>query len=481
MASVKSIVKTGEAAERFQILKHSGYLLLARLFARLASFPFMLYTAVRLGPPLFGVFAFTLASVEMLSALGDLGLSRYGARELIRQDGRRASLAGIILTLQLLVSVVLTVVAVVILLLLTPGPAKRDVLLLGLAAAFVSSFIFTTDTVFTACRRFGASAVFAVIGRVVYLAAGFAALRLGYSVVAVTAAFLLGYLVESALRMAYTGWRVTPFSFGFRRAELAAFLRGAAPFALSAVATLVYFRADTLIMELLRGDIDVGIYNAAYSFFAFFVWAPIILARTLLPGLTERFRTDPEGAELVNWFWLRAVGAASVPVAFAMTMLAGPLIRSLMPPEFNGSIIALQVLMWSIPPLMMVTVGFNALVVTNRERQAAGTTVATALIIVVLDLVLIHYYGVTGAAAAMVTATALWLIQVHWLLRREVLAPGHGLAGAYGLPLTGGALMAGAASLAARYGIWASLAAGLIVYVAVLAAARAISDDMQRQ
>lgn len=470
MASVKSIVKNGEAAERFRVLKHSGYLLLARLFARLASFPFMLYTAVRLGPSLFGAFAFTLASVEMLSALGDLGLSRYGARELIRQDSRRASLAGIILTLQLLVSVVLTVAAVVILLLLSPGPAKRDVLLLGLAAAFVSSFIFTTDTVFTAYRRFGASAVFAVVGRAVYLAAGFAALRLGYSVVAVTAAFLLGYLVESALRMAYTGWRVTPFSFGFHRGELSAVIAGSVPFALSAVATLVYFRADTLIMEVLRGDTDVGIYNAAYSFFAFFVWAPIILARTLLPGLTERFRTDPEGAERANWFWLRAVGAASVPVAFVMTMIAGPLIRSLMPPDFNGSIIALQVLMWSIPPLMMVTVGFNALVVTNRERQAAGTTVATALIIVVLDLVLIHYYGVTGAAAAMVAATTLWLAQVHWLLRREVMAPGHGLAGAYGLPLVGGALMAGAALAASPLGLWAALAAGIAAYGAACGA-----------
>ncbi len=464
MASVRSYAKTDEAAERFAVLKHSGYLLLARLFTRLASFPFMIYTANRLHVELFGVFAFTLASVEMLSALGDLGLSRYGARELVLREDRRAVLAGILLVLQLLVSIVLTAVAVVVLLALSPDPVKRDVLLLGLAAAFASSFIFTTDTIFTAYQRFGASAVFAVIGRAVYLAAGFAALALGYSVVAVTAAFLLGYLVESALRMTYTGWRVTPFAFGFRRGELAAYIRGTVPFACSALATLVYFRADTLIMELLRGDIDVGVYNAAYSFFAFFVWAPIILARTLLPGLTERFRSDPEGAERTNWFWLRAVGAAGVPVAFVMTMLAGPLIRGLLLPDYGRAVIALQVLMWSIPPLMMVTVGFNALVVTGRERPAAATTVVTAAVIVALDFLLIGRYGVTGAAVAMVAATLLWLVQIHWLLAREVLAPGRSVAGAYGLPLLGGLLMAAAAWMAAPLGLWAALVAGLVIY-----------------
>ncbi len=465
MTNIRYLLKGREAAERFEVLKHSGYLLLARLFARLASLPFQLYAAARLGVPLFGVFAFTLASVEMLSALGDMGLSRFGARELVRHEDRRAPLAGMILVMQILASALLTVVVLAVLVAVPPGPTKRDVLLLGLAAAFVSSFIFTTDTIFTAYQRFSASAVFAVAGRVVYLAAGFAALKAGYSVVAVTGAFLLGYLIESALRMAYSGSRLTSFSFGFSRRELTQVVRGTAPFALSAIATLVYFRVDTLIMEWLRGDIAVGIYNAAYSFFAFFVWAPIILARTLLPGLTRRFASDPADGEAATWFWYRAVGLAGVPLAFTVTMIAGPLIRTLMPSAFAGSIVTLQILIWSIPMLMMVTVGFNTLVVTDRERAAAGSTVVTAIIITILDFFLIHYFGVRGAAVAMVAATAIWLFQVHRLLGR-VLAPGHGAAGAFGLPVAAGLLMAAAAVLTSGLGVWVSLAAGLAAYAA---------------
>ncbi len=456
-------------SEHFEVLRHSSYLLLARLFARLASLPFLLYAAATLGPPLFGVFAFTLATIDMLSALGDFGLSRYGARALVREKENRAGTAGIILTLQLAASVALTAAALVVLLALRPEPVRRDVLLLGLAAAFMSSFIFTTDTVFTAFKRFGASAVFAVAGRVVYLAAGFAALKLGYSVVAVTAAFLLGMVIESALRMIFTSLKLTTFSFKTSFAQVAAFARGTVPFAVGAIATLVYFRADTLIMAALKGDRDVGIYNAAYSFFSFFVWAPIVLSRTLLPGLTRRFATEPEAAERTNWFWYRAVGVTGVPVAFAVTMTAGPLFRLLMPAAYGNSVIALQILIWSIPALMMVTVGFNALVVTDRERQATVTTVVTAFIIVVMDFILIHFYGVRGAAAAMVIATFAWLAQVHWLLGRFILAAGHGLKGALLLPAAGGLLMAAAALLASPLGLWAALGAGLAVYAVVAA------------
>ncbi len=464
-------------SEHFEILRHSGYLLLARLFARLASLPFLLYASATLGASLFGVFAFTLATIDMLSALGDFGLSRYGARTLVREAENRSRTAGIILALQLVASVILTAVALVILVALRPEPVRRDVLLLGLAAAFVSSFIFTTDTIFTAFKRFGASAFFAVAGRLVYLAAGFAALRLGYSVVAVTAAFLLGMVVESVLRMAFATLRLTSFSFRSSRAQMVAFARGTVPFAVGAIATMVYFRADTLIMEALRGDTDVGIYNAAYSFFSFFVWAPIVLSRTLLPGLTRRFAEEPEAAERINWFWYRLVGIAGVPVAFVVTMTAGPLFRLLMPTAYGNSVIALQILIWSIPPLVMVTVGFNALVVTDRERRATVTTVVTALVIVVMDFILIHFFGVKGAAAAMVIATTAWLVQVHWLLRRFILAAGHGLKGAFLLPVGGGLLMAGAALLASPLGLWLSLAAGLVIYIGVAAGSMLIGRE----
>lgn len=456
---------------RFDVLKHSGYLLLARLFVRLASVPFLIYVASTLGPSLFGVFAFVLATVEMVSSLGDFGLSRYGTRVMVRQEGEKedhSRFAGILLTLQLATSLLLTLAGTAAVLLAGPEYPKLQVMLLGLLAVLLSAFTYTSETIFTATRRFGASALFSVAGRVIYLAAGFAALAMDYSVVAVMAAYIASMAIEGLLRMVYVAVRVTPFSFHFKLSDLKAVARGTVPFAATTLAALVYFRADTIIMGFIRGDTDVGIYSAAYSYFSFFMWFPIVLSRALLPTLTAKFRDDPAGAEMTSWYWYRAVGVAGVAIAFAMTVLAGPVIRSLMPDTYDDSVVVLQILMWSIPTLMMVSMGFNSLTVCDRERTGANTSVFTAVLIVTLDFLLIWQYGPIGAAVAMVVTTAVWEVLMHWLMGRHVLGPRHGVFRTFSMPVIGGALMTLAALAVSGLGWPVMLPVGLAVYAAVV-------------
>lgn len=456
--------------DRLQILKHSGYLLAARLFSRLASLPFLLYAAATLGPSPFGIVAFVLAAVEMLAAAADMGLSRYSARGMIRDESRRGKIAGMTLFLQLMASLLLVAFCLAAMLAVSPPEPKREALLIGLVAVVLTPFIVTTDSMFTATRMFGASAIFSVTGRLIYVAAGFAALKMGYSVVAVLVAYLLGIGVESLFRMIYALVKVDRISFGFSLGQLLKFVRGTLPFAATVVATMVYFRADTLILAVFRGDEEVGIYNAAYSLFSFFVWVPIVVTRSLFPSLVSGYASEERGAEASNWFWYRAVGMAGVPVAFTMTILAGPVFELLFPAAYSESAITLAVLMWSVPSMMMVSVGVGSLIAHGRERAVAIGSMATAVIIVLLDFILIPPFGVRGASWAMVVATGLWLLLAHLLLRRYVLAPGQSLAGAFGAPLAGGTAMAAAALSTRSLGLYAALAAGLIAYGVTLAA-----------
>lgn len=468
--------KEKQRSERREVIRHSGYLLAARLLSRVASVPFLVYAAATLGPELFGVFAFVLAGVEMLSAVGDFGLSRYGARAMVRDSGDRSRMMGAMLAIQLLLAAFLALLITAALLLLDPAQPKAQVILLGLGALMLSPLILTTDAAFTASRRFGVSALMVIAGRATYIGAGVVFLAAGYSVVAVMLAYLLGMAIEAALRLLYTLVRLAPVALLAGTRYSRHIWRSAVPFAIAAVATLVYFRADTLILDAMSGDVAVGVYNAAYSIFSLFVWVPIIISRTLLPGLTGQFASQPEKAERVNWFWYRAVGVLGVPVAFTMTMLAGPLIGSLMPGDYHDAILTLQLLMWSIPALMMISVGINALVIVDREGAVARTTVVAAIAIVALDVALIALFeeggvpGVYGAAVAMIVVTTAWLCWIQLLLGQHVHAPGHGALAAFGLPLAGGLFMALVAILSAGLGTPVALLAGLAVYGLVVAA-----------
>ncbi|MBI5871143.1 MAG: flippase [Actinobacteria bacterium] len=442
--------------------------MLARLFVRLVSVPFLIYVAASLGPSLFGVFTFVMATVEMVSSLSDFGLSRYGTRAMVREDMDQARFAGILLTLQLFTSIVLGAIGLVVVLFVDPASPKLEVLLLGLLAVAISAFIYTSETVFTAMKQFAASAIFTVAGRLIYLAAGFVALGMGWSVVAIMWAFVASMVLESAIRMVYVALRVTPFSFRFHWPDVKTIAIGTLPFAATAISSLVYFRADTIILEVLKGDTAVGIYGAAYSFFSFFMWFPIVLSRALLPSLTAGFRDDPEEARLTSWYWYRATGVAGVAIAFATTVLAAPVITTLMGDAYAESIPTLQILIWTIPPLMMVSMSFNSLTVCDREKTGANTSVMSAITIVALDFALIPFFGTLGAAAAMVITTTLWEAWMHWLLVKHLLAPRNAMVKTFSMPFIGGALMAAAAITARPLGIAATLVAGLMVYAGAI-------------
>jgi len=381
---------------------------MARFFVRLASVPFLLYAASTMGPELFGFFAFILASVEMLSSFSDFGLSRFGARTLVRHEGDRDRVAGMILVLQVLGSLALIAVALVTTFFLSPDSTRLQTVLLGLAAVLLSAFVFTTECIFTATKRFGASALLAVAGRVIYLGLGFAVMALGYSIVALMLVYVVAMAFECLLRMIYTALRVTPFSFGFSIGDLTGLVRGAVPFAVLSIAILVYFRADTLIMEAIRGDADVGIYNVAYSFFSFFVWLPVVLSRALLPGLTAAYTQDPRRAVRSGFTWYKWAGLMGIPVALVMTLLAGPVIDRLMPDAYADSAMVLRVLMWCIPFMMMNSMGLNLLTITDQDTSTAKIMVSVAAIVVALDLTLIPHWGPMGAAVAMLATTAIY-------------------------------------------------------------------------
>jgi len=445
-----------------EVLKHSTYLLAARLFVRLASLPFMLYMAARLRPELFGTFTFVLVTVEILSSLGDVGLTRYGARAIIRADMGKDRLAGIFFSIQVITSVVLMALAYSVLFIAAPDGTKKQLFMIAFLALFFSSFIYTTETLFTAEKRFGASSVFQVLGKAVYLALGLAALASGYSVLAVMAAYITGMAVESVLRMAYMWRRVTQFSGGYTVAEFRDVALGTLPFAVSGVAVLLYYRADTIILGLIKSDFEVGIYSAAYSVFTFFFWIPVIVSRTLMPGLIERYKQNPRESlrSSVNWF--SHMTLLGVAIAFSVTVMARTFIDMLLPEgQYEESILVLQILIWSIPVLMMVSVTLNTLIMAGQERVGASITVITTVAIIVLDLALIPAYGVNGAAVAMAAATALWAGQLVWFARRSAWMELGSLTSLLAAPLTAAVAVTAVGLTLYRVNAFLALAAGL--------------------
>lgn len=452
------------------VLRHSSYLLGFKLLSRALSVVFLVYAAARLGPELFGALSFVLVTVELLAGVGDLGITRYGARELLRDWDRRAVLAGEILSLQALTSLLLAAAGLAIVVIYQPAYPKYELLLLGLAAFLSFSVIATTESIFTASQRFFYSALLTFLGRLVYVGIGIAALAAGQSVVVIMWGYVAAVMMEAGARF-LVARRVAPFSFGFPAAALWRMLVATMPFAVVGIASIVSYRINLMILEFIRGDAAAGIYNVAFTLFSPFVWIGIILSTTAFPGFARIYARDREAARRNGWQWYRLVAIAGIPAALLVSLLSKSVL-AYFPVGYAESASILIVLIWSLPPMLLSTIDVNILQVADRQNDVAHGQVMGAVVTALSSLALIPFLGGVGAALAALGAVVVMETYIHFQVRRHFM--GRSALPLLVRPLLGGIVMAAAALGLIRFNVWLAALAGLLAYITVIFATGAV-------
>jgi O-antigen/teichoic acid export membrane protein len=453
------------AASFKAILRHSSYLFGSKLLSRLLYTVFLLFSAYRLGPSLFGALMFTLAVVELMSSVGDLGMTRYGARELVRHWDDRAVLSGEIFFFQTLTSLIFCLGGAAVVLIANPQSPKLQILLMGMFAIFMSGFVNTAESLFIASKNFFFSALLTFINRAVFILLGFVFLEMGYSVIAVMAGYIAGVALESALRTWVAWRRISALSFKFTFRQFWRMVLAVIPFMVGGTAAIVTIYVSVIVLGLLKDDATVGVYSAAFSLYVPLMWVPVILAKTLFPVMTERYIGDPDRARMLSWQWYRLLALAGIPLAIMVTLLAIPVL-SYFPSGYAESSKILMILVWSVPFSLVAVVEINVLQITDRERIAARALILMALVTTVLCLVLIPFFGAVGAAVAVLSGTIIREAQLYYEVSMRFLE--RHAAVLFIKPAIGGIIMAAIALLLGRYNIWIATSLGLVAYLAVI-------------
>ncbi|MHB1389981.1 MAG: flippase [Thermoleophilia bacterium] len=452
-------------------LKNSSYIISSKLFSRLAYTAFVIYAAARLGPAVFGALSFALVMVELGASIGDMGLTRYGSRELVRHWEDRAVLSGIILVLELLTSLVFSVGGIALVMLAVSEPVQRDLLLLGMGAVMLSGLVNTAESIFIATENFFYASLFNVTGRLAFIGAGTLVIMRDAPVAWVMLCYIGGVALESAMRMYFVRRKFTWFSLGFSGSQLFSMLRRSMPFALAAAASIVFLQAGVIILRLLADDVAVGVFNVANTLFLPFVWITVTLGRTTFPSLVALYNTDPDAARRSTWQWYRLMSAAGIPAAALVMVLAPPLL-SHFPQGYEQSGAVLQILIWSLPLMLISTIDFNILQVVNQEAALSRALLATTVITIIMGFILISLYDIKGAALAVLGGSVIRFLQFHIHVRQSFMKVNM-LRLLFRPALAGLAMIA--ASLALRdINIWAAAVVGTVVYGCMILATGAV-------
>ncbi len=484
--------------------------LLTGLFAGKAlDFALYLVLARGLGVEQFGRHMFGLSFTLLFSVIADLGVCTVFAREAARAPHAVPALLRTALLAKLALASATLIVA--------PGIAAltgAPLATLGLIGVFTMGMLINSAAVMFECLlkasgRAGVAGLSIVAQGMTALAAGVLMLGLGAGVMTGALAYLAGSIMHLATALAWSWplWHpgaaapraVLPETEGSRDDAVAAALvveasddvalaatvatatgaprshaaapfsewvtspfalmRESAPLALSGVFIAIYFRMDSVLLNVLEGPAAVGLYGSVYRFFEALVLVSAAYRSVLFPIMARSADGPPEALGVLCRKSFRVQLIFTVGVAVLVTVESRRIVEVLLGPAYADAAPALAILMWALPAAFMLDTLLHLLAAQRRQIHTARAVAITAAFNVALNLILIPRWSILGAAAATVASELVCFALMFATFRRTV--PGTGLARAIRAPLAAG--IAAALAMAALAPVSPGGASGMVI------------------
>ncbi len=378
----------------------------------------------QLGQEGFGMYSTANAFLQMFALLLDLGLNvtliaLLGEHSDDKVYEKRCLSA--LFTLRIVLAAVILGIAAPLIALIFPYPWELKLAIFALTASFI--FPSLNQVVIGAQQRYlrmHMAAVSENVGRVIALGGVLLAPSLGWGLVplmwVISLAGFVNFFINflATRRYAQLRWNWDP------KFWLMA-LKRSWPVGVSIAFGLAYFKADTLIMSLVRTQAEVGIYGAAYRVLEVLITIPFMFAGVLLPLLAhayvkqekERFQKLVSGA--IDVMLLMAI-----PMVVGTWLLGPQLMNLIAGPEFIGSGEVLRVLVLAIAVIYLNVIFSHIIVAVDGQRKMLPIYALVGFGTVALYLLLIPIYGMWAASWLTVASELVVGVGSFWVSRKYV-------------------------------------------------------------
>jgi O-antigen/teichoic acid export membrane protein len=361
-----------------------------------------------LGQATFGRFIFASTVTALLAMGTDLGLGMWTTRALARNRTNGEEVVRVGLVLRGLASLPYGLAVATLTVLTAGGEARASMALLGIAAP-VNAFVDHFGAIFRGYERFADEARLNASRALLTAAAGLVALTCVHSLVGLCAglaAASLGtcaYGLRTLLRlhpMRTKPARTTPI-WTLDRALAGVALRESLPIWFAGLLSLLYFKVDTLFLQSMAGDAELGAYGAGYKFFEGSMILPFVLLSVAFPQLARAHNDPPAQRRLERQLGVLLL-VSGLLVGATCLFGGAELVRAVFGSGFGRAVASLRVLALGLPFLYLNLGLTHFLVARDMGRMTTWLALMMLGLNVVLDIALIPRMSGPGAAWATV-------------------------------------------------------------------------------
>lgn len=404
------------------VFKNTLFVTFGSLALKVVNFLFGIYVIRRLGDDRFGQYSIVLAFVGLFQILAELGISQYAMRE-IAQDRQKTegmfwNVAAVRFLLGLLALGYIPLAARIF----NYAPELLWGVMIYTSTFLLAALEAPLQMALTAHERFEYATGMTVLGQIAFTAFGAIFLFSGGNFVWLIVASLLSFIPKIAVGL-WAVWRhgIIGFRPTFTPRSWPGLIRSGLPFSIIALTLTIAFSIDALMIKMFHTDAMVAWYRAPYELVFSILFITRGFKEAMVPSLARTYVEDP--AQVTRWYYrtIKVMLLISLPIAVGGMMVAYPLIRFMLTPDYYPhSAIALQILIWDVPFLMYASFCGNLTTVVKEERAAAWIYTINAIANVVLNAIFIPLYGYVAASVITVFTDAIGAYQFHRLFQRKL-------------------------------------------------------------
>jgi O-antigen/teichoic acid export membrane protein len=349
-----------------------------------------------LGPRGYGDWSALLAVIAIVGYLTSLGLDEVAVRQAAMDRPRESAWMSALVSLQLMMSIPVSIAAVVVTLLIAhDGPTRVAAVLLSFTCVF--SALGSVRAVFQLRIRNRWAAGFELLNGLLWAIGVFAIAAAGAGIAAFAAAFLTASAVVNVAQ-AMLARRQIPLRLRAGAQARIHLLRIGVPFAVASLLYLSYTQIDQVLVFELAGRRAGGLYGAASKVFERALVIPGSILATMFPLIAASYKEDIVRMRALIQTAVEVVLVATLPLVSLVAVIGVPLMRLLFGAAFAPAGPALSVLMITFAISAFSYVAGDLVIVLRLQRRYIVYATIGLVVNVALNVVLIPAYGFLASA-----------------------------------------------------------------------------------
>jgi O-antigen/teichoic acid export membrane protein len=350
----------------------------------------------KLGAPNYGIYATVLAFVTTFSLFADLGLNAITGREI----ARRPEAASQIISDNMAFRIALCCVAMPVIagggLLVYPHRSRE---------LHICIALFALDLLFDAVRAVALSyynararndvvAAVMTTNQIAFLGFAVISIHLGYGVGGVVCAYLAADLLGASISVMLVRRKI-PIRLRIRPGAWRLVARISLPLGIIQVVNMLYLKADSVVISIIKGPIQVGYYGAAYSVIGAAIRIPSMIMSPLMPSMATARDLRPIVQRAIDLMVMLAL-----PMAVGGFLLRRQIILAISTKQFLPAAAPFGILIVASAFTYVSTIFGFASVAADTHRRLVRISIASLVLNVILNLLVVPHWGIKGAAWA---------------------------------------------------------------------------------